>query len=105
MSYATVTKVVIEFLKTSTNATTEIDREIELKAAYKRGLELLGDLIVFKLMNNVTPEFVTTVNMLEYKINTKVNELENASRLCRKLRARARREMASESSACVVMSV
>ena len=103
MSYATVTKVVIEFLKTSTIATTEIDREIELKTAYKRGLELLGDLIVFKMMNNVTPEFVNTINLLERKINAKVNEFEDAFRLCRKLRARARCEIASETR--VVMSV
>ncbi len=87
-NYAAVTKIITEFLKTSTVADTEIDTELNMKSARKKGLELLGDLIVFKLMNDVSPDFI---NNLELEINNKVNDLEDAARRCRKLRARERR--------------
>ena len=99
--YAAVTATVIEFLNASTVATTEIDREIQIKSDRKKGLQLLGDLIVFKLINDVSPGFV---DKLELKVNEKVNELEDAACLCRKMRARVRRELEDVTAMRVAIS-
>ena len=85
---AAVTKTVVEFLKTPTIADTDIDTEIAMKRAYKQGFVLLGDLIIFKLINDVSPGFV---DKLEIQVNNKINDLEECARRCRKLRAYERR--------------
>ena len=99
--YAAVTATIVEFLNASTVATTEIDREIQIKSDRKKGLQLLGDLIVFKLINDVSPGFV---DKLEIKVNEKVNELEDAACLCRKMRAHVRRELEDVTAMRVAIS-
>ena len=100
--YAAVTKIVVKFLKTSTIADTKIDTELAMKRAYKQGFVLLGDLIIFKLIDDVSPDFV---DKLEIQIINKMKDLEECALRCRKLRARERRVYEeSQKVKCVTVS-